>query len=554
MREGLTRLPAAIRAPMALLLLALAAELGLVALGHRDQETDLAWFRVAAQAGSSGALLVLLAAALGAVVGPRLLTGSGPRAWLLLFLGALIARLPWVDLAQIQPDTVNYFVLAQELRADPLGQLAAWPEAVWGAEQARFHRLMPGGPALYALGFAAVGEGTLAVDLVLSGVFVGLSLGLAALSRGLGAPSLAAGWAILAMPYLAAQSSWMLVDLPLCLALVGAWTVVLLPGSGRLGRLASLAGVSGAGALAALLTKVAAPLFLLGPAAAAALRPWRDEPWRRRGFVGLGLLGLAGLLLVSPPRLRESPLSWLDGALGMVLHTRPALWVLALPAVLALRGRGGVLAASLLATAPVLVLYSAPHHTQRYALPLALGLALGAAPRLARHPRVLGALVASGLALGLAGYRPNAVHNQGENLRRAVSLAEEAGARRILVVAQHPDTSFPGGALTALVDLYTELPALHAGDLALAEPGRKRHWWESYEAPARHRLEGEPAEALEPGDVVLISVFSDRRDAADPPWAEDLPELGRVSDYRASSWLLPREVRLRGPAATAGDR
>lgn len=548
MRGALARL---VGDPRTLLALALAAELGLLALGHRDQETDLAWFRVAAQAGAGGALLVVLAAALGAGLGPRLLGGAGARAWLLLALAALLARLPWVDLAQIQPDTVNYFVLAQDLRSAPLETLLAWPEAVWGAEQARFHRLMPGGPALYALGFATLGEGTLAVDLVLSGVFLGLVLGLAALSRALGAPTLAAGWAVLGLPYLAAQSSWMLVDLPLCLALMGAWTVVLLPGQPRPGRRAPAAIL---GALAALATKVAAPLFLLGPWAAAALRPWRGEAWRRRAFVGLGLLGLVALLLLSPPRLRESPLSWLDGALGMVLHTRPALWVLALPAALALRGRGGVLAASLLATAPVLVLYSAPHHTQRYALPLALGLALGAAPRLARHPRVLGALVASGLTLGLVGYRPNAVHTQGENLRQAVAMAEAAGARRLVVVGQHPATSFPGSAVTALVDLYSPLPVVHAEDLAVADPGRKRHWWESYEAPARHRLEGEPGASLEPGDVVLVSVFSDSRQPPDPAWAEDLPQVGTVSEYRASSWLLPREVRLRGPAATGGNR
>ena len=57
--------------------------------------------------------------------------------WAALALAALCAHLPWLGVPQGQPDTVDYFVYAHALAADPLEALTRWPSEVWGGPQGR---------------------------------------------------------------------------------------------------------------------------------------------------------------------------------------------------------------------------------------------------------------------------------------------------------------------------------------------------------------------------------------------------------------------------------
>ena len=183
---------------------------------------------------------------------------------------------------------------------------------------------------------------------------------------------------------------------------------------------------------------------------------------------------------------------------------------------------------------PAVLLYAPPEHAARYLLPLLLPLLTAAALTLRTAPAALAALVVSGQVISVLGYRPVAVHHQAANLQQAARAAEAAGAQRIAVWSDQPDSTFPPAALTALVDYYVSVPVTVGGALSLGEPGTKARWWEVYQPPPWHT---DPA----PADVALLCLFDTspaRFEAAHPRWQR----TGSVSLYRGSSWLLPREV------------
>ena len=522
--------------------LALILELGAWLLGEGTVTTDFAWFRVVAHAGRAGLAGAILAGVLGAVLAPRLARVSTSRSWapwLALALAALVAHLPWVGMPQGQPDTVDYFVYAQALAADPLGALARWPTEVWGGPQGRFHTHFPLAPLIYAGAFRLVGESLLAVDLVLTAVAVALPLALGrATAHLVDTPTgLVAGFAVLGLPFLAAQSGWMLVDGILLVGLALAWG--LLWRGGWLGALVA--------PLAPLVTKASAALFLLGPGAAALLQAHQS---RRRAlvWVGGGLVGVVALALVRPPRWRDDPSTWLDALLALGLHGRPGLWVLALAGLWTAGPRLRLGVGGVLATLPVLVLYAPAEHVPRYGLPLVLAAVVAAAPLMARQRSLLGALVGSGLVLGTLGYRPVVVHHQAANVQLAAERLERLGAQGVEVWGDHPDTTFPPAAVAALVDLHLSTPVHYGGSLGIGEPEAKRHWWEFYEPPAHHVAP--PAEAP---THLLLSLHGSRGRTFEAEHGAEWTFIEEVSLYRSSSTLLPMRIRLYERNTTTQD-
>ncbi len=548
MRRFLARIGGA---PGLLLLLAVGLELASWIQGSSAGTATGAWFRLQAHAGSAGLLAAAgagaAAAALAGFLRDRGLDLTGRVGLALLGLAAALLQLGFLDMPQAQPDTVNYFVYAQRFAREPLGTLLAWPELAWSGDEARFHLPFPLVPLVYGLAFRLLGESWATACGVMGAFAAMLPVAVAWVGHGAGRPrtGLLAGWLSLGVPFLLAQTGWLLVDIPLLVLLCLAWGAMLRARGGRGLALALLA------CLPALATKASASLFLLGPAAALITERLRIA--RRWTLLALGLGGLGLLVWVHPPRWREDPLTWIEAALAAGVHLRPALWLLALPALLALERLPRVCAGVVLAL-PVIALYAPPEHAARYALPIGLALCLAAAEPLRRFVPAAAGLVVSGLVLAFIGYRPLLVHNQALNLQVAAQRLEARGVEAIELWSDQPDTNFAPPALAALVDIYVGVPVRFGGALRVGEPDDKRHWWEHYRPPPWHlAAPGEP-----PPDGVLLCLFGADAEAFEAGEGRQLELIEQVSIYRSSSTMLPSAVRLyrrpEGGAAPAPER
>ena len=477
----------------------LAAEVGIWFLATQLPDAHFAGFRLLAHLGWAGLALALVAALVFGVAE----RWFPPRAAVVLPVALLVQVLVW-DLPQAQPDTLTYFVHAQRFARAPVETLLSWPAEVWSGEEARFHKPFPLIPAIYGAAFALFGETRLVADLVRAAFALALPLATLRLGRALKLDGAPAALVVATLPLLAAQSAWILVDLPLLVLLCAAWTCWL----ERRWPLFALF------AVLALSAKFSAALFLFAPLAALASR--RLHP---AVAAALGLLAFGLLLALKPPFWREDPSTYLAALGALALGLRPAL-LLPPPDRMTL---GALL------TLPLLLLYAPAEHVARYALPLV--------PLLALRVEALGwgplpaALVGSGLALFGLGHRPILAHNQAANLQGAAEHLDDF--ERVEVWGDLPSTTFPTAALVGLLDLETETPVVLGGTLAQGPPEDKRHWWEFYEPPAWH--------APAPSDGAVLMLYGGSREAfeASHPEARFVTE---VSDYEASSWLLPRQV------------
>ena len=140
----------------------------------------------------------------------------------------------------------------------------------------------------------------------------------------------------------------------------------------------------------------------------------------------------------------------------------------------------------------------------------------------------------------LVGYRPLVVHNQAVNLQQAVRRLQGMGVSSIEVWSHQPDTNFEPAALAALTDYYATVPVRFGGSLGQAQPEDKRHWWEFYQAPPWHLARHEP----DPAPGALLCLYGAGRETFEQGPGADWQHVETVSRYRASSWLLPREVAL----------
>jgi hypothetical protein len=510
-----------------LLALALGAclEIGLWVFTPMDATAAFGRPRIRTNLGEWGALYVALGAAAGAALGL-------PRRGGLVLLGAVAAvvHLSLLDMPQAQPDTARWFVLAQEFAASPLTTLADWPRRFLAASGVARNQLYPLVPIVYALAFRLFGESPGVADGVMTLFAVALPLTLAwAVGGAVDLPrprarrfGLAAGWLSLGVPFLQAQSAWMLADIPLCVFVAVGWGGILRArGPGGWARAFLLC-------VPALLTKVAAPLFL-APALAGALI---GGP---RAILGAGALGYGALYAARPFRLVELD-AYLGSLVGLALHLRAALGFPAVTAALlrpiSSRRIGGLVLGCFLVI-PALLLYTPAHHVPRYAMPLALALCVGAGASLGR--RINGALLGSGLLLFAFGYRPVMVYTQAANLQLAARLAVEDGAHAIEVWTDQPGSTFTAGPITALVDFYVDVPVRYGGTLRTSERDKQAQWWDRWRVPPWH--EGSPA------DVALLGLYgADRRrfELDHPEWSH----VRTISLYQASSWLLPREVAI----------
>ena len=481
------------RALKPLVAAALAAEVGVWLIARHIPDAHFPGFRLL-EAGW-WLLVPLVLGLVAAWAAPRVEVPEKVDLGLLALATLLVQALVW-DLPQAQVDTATYFKLAKALSLEPT---LDWPGLAWSGEEARFHKPFPLVPAVYAAAFAVLGETRLVMDLVRAAWGLALPASVLFLARSSGVRGTGPAWAVLGVPLVAAQSGWMLVDVPLMVLLCLAW------GAWRR-RAFRWAAVLTALTLAA---KFSALLFLLPPLAALFLRD-------RRALVALGVVAVVGVLLVKPPFARQDWTTYLAAIGALAFLLRPALWLSARRDPLVLGG---------LAAVPLLLLYAPAEHAARYALPLAPLLALGV------DRRVSAALAASGLALFVVAWRPLLVNHQAANLQAAArSLGD---FERVAVWGDLPSTTFPTAALTALVDLETETPVHVGGTLAQGPAEDKRHWWEFYATPEFHT--GDRA------DGVLLALYGagpERFEAANP----DLERVDDISLFRASSWLLPRRV------------
>ncbi len=501
-----------------IVLLALLAELAGWVGGTPNRTESFAWFRVQAHLGPGGFALALLVGLALAAARARWV----PPPW----IGALLVHLLFLDVAQGQPDTSTWFTLSQHVARAPIDALLGWRELVWTGEEARFHKPFPFVPAVYGLAFRLFGESTRVMDLVLTAWAVALPLVVTWAARAAGPPgprteraARLAGWLVVGLPLLQAQSGWLLADLPLCVCVAFAWGALLRARGPVTGAVAALAAVPAA------LTKVTGAAFVVVPALALAL----PLPL----FLGVLAFGAAALAGLRPPRLRPAP-HYAAAALALAVHLRPAAWVLGLATALGARGgdRLGRLVLGALATVPAVVAWSPVEHTARYALPVGVALAMATA---FRSPAAARFLVGSGLVILVGGYWPVVRHHQAVNLQEGTRALVAAGVTAIEVRADAPGTTFPPAALAALVDLYAPVPVRTGPALALAPPDKKRHWWEFVEAPP-WRAPGEADGLL----LCLYAADATRFERENPGWTR----VGTVSRYRASSLLLPREVVL----------
>ncbi|MDP2314612.1 MAG: hypothetical protein Q8P41_17040 [Pseudomonadota bacterium] len=496
-------------------LVALVAEVAGWLLGAPNRTESFAWFRVQAHLGLAGlaaALIVGLAFAAWRI-------RRVPPAW----PGALLLHGLFLDVPQAQPDVVTWFTLAQHVARAPFATLLGWPALVWTGEESRFHKPFPGVPTVYGAAFRLLGESTFVMDLVLTAWAVALPLAVTWAARGIGPrgprterTARLAGWLVVGLPLLQAQSGWLLADLPLCACVAVAWGALLRVRGRRGLATAALA------CLPAVVTKVSGAAFVLGPALALAL----PLP----AFLGVVGVGTAVAFGLRPPRVHAAPF-YFATTLGLALHLRTAAWIVALPTLLR-RDRLGRLVLGAVVTLPQLVAWSPIEHAPRYALPVALALSIATARA---SPAVARFLVGSGLVLLIGGYRPILRHNQALNLQEATRTLVAQGVDAIEVRADAPGTTFPPAALAALVDLYAPVPVRTGAALALAPADKKRHWWE-FVVPPPWRAPGAADGLL----LCLYAADATRFEAENPGWTK----VGTVSRYRSSSVLLPREVVL----------
>ena len=481
---------------------ALAAELGIWFLASALPDAHFAGFRILGHLGVVGLAAAVAAAITAGLAAPRLPGRFAPAA--VVALALIVQALVW-DLPQAQPDTLTYFVHAQAFAREPLETLIAWPTEVWGSDEGRFHKPFPLIPALYGAVFALFGETRLVAD-GLRAAFALACVGASwRLARALGQKGPGAAALVATLPLLAAQSAWILVDLPLIALLAVAWTAWL---EKRWPLFVVFA-------LLAMSAKFSAILFLAAPILF--LESRRLHP---AIVVGLGLVAAALLVVVKPPFWREEASSYALALGALALHLRPAL----------LLQRPDRFTLGALLTLPLLFLYAPAEHLARYALPLVPLLAIRTAASEWRP--LVPALVASGFVLFVAGYRPLLVHTQAANLQRSAEVLDDF--ERVEVWGDLPSTTFPTAALVGLLDLETETPVVLGETCRQEPPESKRHWWEFYEPPPWH-------EASEASDGALLMLYGGER-ACFEERHPDAVEIDAISDYTTSSWLLPREV------------
>ncbi len=564
--------------PSLLLLLAMGAELLFWAVSRSNSTATFAWFRVLAHAGWAGFLLVLFLGIASAAAAWLKAGGFRPCTrrrressrplrsardegtsrlfpdaffgaahgtlehrdvaaweWGLLLLAAMGLHLFFTDIAQGQPDTANYFVLAQRFAREPLATLLAWPSTQWSDPQADFHLLFPMVPMLYGLAFRLLGESPSVADAVMGLFAVALPFSVALLGSVAGDQrrGLRGAWLILSLPYLQAQSGWMLVDLPLVLFLTLALALGM--ASSRNWR-SCLRATAGLVAIFTISTKITAWLFMLVAVAA----------MRCRRFLGrstwlIALVSLVLLALFQHYRTHRDPGTWVAALWGVVLHTRPSLWVLAIPAMLAWERWGRTLATTAWVVL-VLIIVTPADHAARYALPVVPFLCLAAARVIAGRPGVLPGLVVSGITLALVGYRPILIHNQAVNIKVAAERMDALGVSSIEVWTDSPGSAFSPAAIVALVDYYSKATVWLGGALSFPRSEGKSHWWEYYEPPPWHMATSHPETAE--GIMLCLYAADSSRFEAGP--GRGRSRLGSISLYQASSWLLPREVVLYG--------
>ncbi len=486
-------------------IVAVAAEVALILVGGAARAEAFSWDRIGAhlaRSGFGGGVLVVVVVGMAGMLAPL---RSWPRQRWTLALAAFLLHLPFVHVPQAQPDTVFWFTLAQHIARDPVATLSQWSAVAWGAEQGRYHHPLPGVPVVYALAYAVFGESHVVSDIVMTLVAVAIPLAVADLGEARSPRTgAAAGWLSLGVPFVAAQSGWMLADLPLLLVVTLAWSGF----AHRRNRPAAI--------VAALLIKPAAVLWLIAPWAFAT----RRRLWLLAPFVAA--------LWLSPPR-SHSVETYLGGIVATVIVLRPSLWVAAAGC---LRGdrldrlvHGGALVLLPLA------LWAPPDHLARYALPAVSLLAVAGT----RLPFALQrGIVASGIAFLLLGYRPIVADTQAANIGAAVRAIEAEGVDSIDVISDMPGTSFTGAALTALVDYEARVPVRFAGALGVGTSQSKRHWWQDWQAP--------PWASGPPSRGVLLAVYGGNANAL--AGDADLARIGTISHFRGSSALLPREIVL----------
>ncbi|MCP4810109.1 MAG: hypothetical protein GY884_32630 [Proteobacteria bacterium] len=493
------------RALKPLVAAAIAAELGIWLLAKHLPDAHFPGFRLL----DAGPWLVV-PAVLGLLAAGLATRVSWPRRvdLALLALAALGVQVATWGLPQAQPDTVTYFVLAKRIAAAPVELLGHWPSLVWGTEEARFHKPYPLVPAVYGAAFGALGETRGVMDLVRAAFGLALPASVLVLTRASGRTDTGPAWVVATLPLILAQGAWMLVDVPLMVLLTlswAAWTHVERTRQG-VALAVALTGLT-------VLAKFSALLFLLPPLALLFVKD-------KRVLAGLGAVAVVGLLLVKPPFARDDWTTYVTALGAMFFLLRPGLWLSVKPDRLVLGG---------LTAVPLLLLYAPAEHAARYALPLVPLLALGV-----RSRPLTAFLAVSGLALFAVAWRPLLVNNQAANLQLAARSL--SGFERVEIQGDMPSTTFPTAALTALVDLETTTAVQVGETYALGPAEDKRHWWEFYEPPAWHQPAGEP-------DAILLALYGAGPEAfeAANPSAELLEE---VSLFRASSWLLPRRVRV----------
>lgn len=520
--------------------LALLLQLGSWLQGGLDMGESFARYRVLAHLRPEGIALLAILGILAFAIAPR----PERAGFSGLAIGALAVHLLFLDIPQGQPDTANWFVLAQLMERAPLYALTHWKELVWDVPQGRYHLYLPLVPALYGAAFRLFGESPRVADLLMSAFAIGLPLSVAWAGQRAGEPlnGLRAGWLLIAGPYLQAQSGWLLADIPLSLFLCLTWGALLgvessrAGAAGPFGRLRPYLPAIGL-SLLALTTKSSALLYVPALWAAVLLR-------RKHVFFLSALAVLVALLLLRPPH-ADRPRNALAAILITVHQTGPALWVLALASLLgsSLPGRPmGVLERTSLASLallPLLALYRPTEHVARYALPLVPVMALAAARFLADLPRTRALLVSVGLGLLVLGYRPLLTLNQARNLQIATRRLEATGVDAIEVWGDHPTTTFPASTIAAFVDFYATIPVVYGGTLRMAPTGERKRWWSWYEPPAWHIAGDHPTRP----QGVLLSLFGagPERFMREHP---DLELISRLSIYRNSSALLPQEVAL----------
>ncbi len=466
-------------------------------LGPGEPTSHFYFSRVAARLTIPGTLVL---AVIAAGVGFQ----GRPLSW---WLVALLGFAPYAFVPQGMPDAALYAEYALwGTDVGPWGMLRGWGERVWSAPDALRHTHLPGVPWLTA----RVLEWGLPWRLTL----VAWALARVWATQALGGP-----WSatlLLAVPYLWANTGWLLVDVPTAAA-VGLGLAGLV--RGRLWP-----------CLLALPMKISAGLFLVGPVLVCLLRPWQS---RRRALavVALGVVSLVVLFGVVGHRVRPLD-TYGDPARSLLIHLTP--WLLGGALVGLLRGgeerRRWILAASVAGLFAV-VRYSPSDHVVRYALPAIPALVACASRALAGRAALTAA--AFGLGLGMVAWRPLVVHHVSANVHQAMqALPEETEVVDVWV--DYGSATVPPQFLVPLVALETSARVQYRGvvpESGKPAPRQGRRWWD-------HPLAGRFAPVATADHTLVMS----RGVPALPP---DPGQVRGVFDtYRASSFAYPTTVTL----------